>query len=456
MCSTSRPISNAGQRHRVQRVGAGQRQVAERGAALDQLLRRAADDRRAAGDRRLDQLRPVALLVPGQQVARQREQRDQRRTAPAPPSSSARAGAGRRRTARPAAGAGRRRRSAPTSRSCAGRARTSRASAGPGCTRPTPRRPSPTACRTSRAEDARHRLQHEQPGGDGAERVPQAGAARDLPAADGRRAARPGRAGRPARPAVSLPDAGPAACGPRSSDRLSLGGPDAEALVATSTSWPSTWVSSSSSPRGDGPPRQRPSGSNADAWQGQLNLPVLSSKSTPQPRCGQTVENALIGPSSAVRTSQSEPRVTFSRRSQASSRGPIAVTRSGLPGLTSRSLATRSGLLAPPVAPAAQRARQETQAGDDGEGAGQRAEARGDELQERATLVRVLGCHRDERRIARWSTGVKATVEQANSSRSARIFRLPAFLTGLQKAGRNSDLQNEKAGESPAFFVIGR
>ena len=63
-------------------------------------------------------------------------------------------------------------------------------------------------------------------------------------------------------------------------------------------------VSSSSRPRGDGPPRQRPSRSNDDAWQGQLNLPALSSKSTPQPRCGQTVENALIGASSTARTSQ--------------------------------------------------------------------------------------------------------------------------------------------------------
>ena len=203
MWSTSSPISSAGSAIAWQRVGARQRQVAEGGAALDQLLRRAADDRRAAGDRRLDQLGPVALLVPGQQVARtartaptSAEQRQ-----PDHPVQLARR-AGRRRTAGPAAGGRRRRRSAPTSRSCAGRARTSRASSGPGCTRPTPRRPSPTACTPSPA-DAGDRLQHEQTGGDRAEGVPQAGAAR----APGRRGsccpARRGRGDRPARRAAS-------------------------------------------------------------------------------------------------------------------------------------------------------------------------------------------------------------------------------------------------------------
>ena len=56
---------------------------------------------------------------------------------------------------------------------------------------------------------------------------------------------------------------------------------------------------------------------------------------------GRSVEKALIGPPSLERTSQSDPSVTLSIRSQASVRSPVAVTRSGLPGLTSRSAATR-------------------------------------------------------------------------------------------------------------------
>ena len=92
-----------------------------------------------------------------------------------------------------------------------------------------------------RQQDAGHRLQHEQPGGDRAERVPQAGAARDLPGADRVAQLVEADADRPARRATSARASwSPSSVafvalscgGPRSSDRLSLGGADPEPLVA--------------------------------------------------------------------------------------------------------------------------------------------------------------------------------------------------------------------------------
>ena len=118
----------------------------------------------------------------------------------------------------------------------------------------------------------------------------------------------------------------------------------------------------------------------------------------PQPRCGQTVENALIGPSSMVRTSQSDPSVTLSSRSQASSRAPVAVTRSGLPGLDVAFVsATRDGSSPPLVVAAPERARQKPESGDEGYRAGDGTEARGQQREKGATRRRGLGCHREGR-----------------------------------------------------------
>ena len=418
----------------------------------------AADDRRAAGDRRLDQLRPVALLVPGQQVAGQREHgtsAEQRQ--PDHPVQLARApvGAEQHDLQQVQAGDDDQRR----------RAEAVQAAHEPAERQlvldVSDRRPGAGHRRRvrGRQEDAGHRLQHEQPGGDGAERVPEAGAARDLPAADRSSPSLRGRCDRPASRASSRRVAGFAGvrpCAPRSSDRLSLGGADPEALVAhqhiAALDAGLQLVEAA---------RRRPAQAASVEIErgrvaGAVELARLARRSRRRSR-GAGRPSRTPGSARPRRRApaSSEPSVTLSSRSQASSRGPTAVTRSGLPGLTSRSPATRSGACSPPPPARPRSGRgEESEAGDDGEAP--RVSAPRPAVTSFRKARRSSGgstAIRDERRIARSFAGVKATSAAAIlAGGSARFLGacclLPSATSARKEKGRGQPRPSSSIGQN--------
>lgn len=82
-----------------------------------------------------------------------------------------------------------------------------------------------------------------------------------------------------------------------------------------------------SSARGEGPSSTVPATPKAERWHGHLNLPAAASKSTAQPRCGHTVENAVSLPSTS--TTHADPIFTSFTRFHASTRSAWTSTRTG-------------------------------------------------------------------------------------------------------------------------------